>query len=595
MDVSVVIINWNTKDLVCNCVRSVYKAVGKISFEIIVVDNGSNDGSVEAIKSGFADVKIISNEQNKGYAAAVNQGVRISQGKYILVLNSDIVLYERAIEQTFNYAQQHPKAAIIGCRVMVDAETVQMTCFKFPDLTNFALRATGLSWLFPKNRFFGRESMSWWNRDTEQKVDVVSGMFMFVRREAVDNVGLMDEDYFFYSEDVDWCYRFSKAGWENIFWPGAQALHFHGGGQSSRAVRMISFVQQQKSTLLFFSKHRGMIACLFARLLMSVLFGNRAIGWAVIALLKKRTDPSYESIIANRNMSWCAFKYCLLGLEPKEKWQQTTMAGRNRFIVNTIEFLCAGTYFIISSVVRRKPVVLTIYYHSVPDSQLAQFEKQIEFLAGHCRVVAPSQIKSTPAETNRTVIAITFDDGFISVFRNALPVLKKHGLPSAIFVPSGYISKKSGWQMYGEGDEENVMTGEQIKAASLMDCEILSHTVTHSMLTSLSSETLREEFVRSRQDLERILGRDINIVCYPYGAYNSRVCDAAKDAGYRLGFTTEPNIINEKMDDYEIGRFAVSAGDGLLKFKLKVSGAYVVSNYLRFAKRKLLSVINWRR
>jgi peptidoglycan/xylan/chitin deacetylase (PgdA/CDA1 family) len=271
------------------------------------------------------------------------------------------------------------------------------------------------------------------------------------------------------------------------------------------------------------------------------------------------------------------------------------MAGRGKFIVGAIEFLCAGAYFTISLAVRRKPVALMIYYHSVPDSQLVQFENQIKFLAGHCRVVAPTQIKSTLAEANRPVVAITFDDGFISVFRNALPVLRKYNLPSAIFVPSGYIGKKRGWQMYGYGDDEVVMTAEQIKTAALMDCEILSHTVTHSMLTSLSNEALRDELAHSRQDLEQILGRDVKAVSYPYGAHDSRVRQAAKEAGYRLAFTIEPNIINAKTDDYGIGRFFVSAGDGLLKFKLKVSGAYVVSSYLRLAKRKLLSVFNRRR
>jgi peptidoglycan/xylan/chitin deacetylase (PgdA/CDA1 family) len=271
------------------------------------------------------------------------------------------------------------------------------------------------------------------------------------------------------------------------------------------------------------------------------------------------------------------------------------MTGHGKFIVDAIEFLCAGAYFVISLAVRRKPFALTIYYHSVPDSQISQFEKQIKFLAGHYQVVAPTQIKSALLAANNPVVAITFDDGFISVFRNALPVLKKYGLPSSVFVPSGFIGKQCDWQMFGHGDDEVLMTAEQIKAAALMNCEILSHTVTHSMLTSLSNEMLKEELVRSMQDLERILGRDVKVVSYPYGAYDRRVRQAAKDAGYYLGFTIEPNLINQKTDDYEIGRFAVSAGDGLLKFKLKVSGAYIVSNYLRLAKRKLLSIANWRR
>ncbi len=320
MEVSAIIINWNTKDLVSSCIKSIYKNAGIVPFEIIVVDNGSQDGSVEAIKTDFKDIKIIANEDNRGYAAACNQGIRASQAKYVLLLNSDILLYEGAIEQTFNYAQKHPNAAVIGCQVMQDTKTVQMTCFRFPDLTNYLLRATGLSRLLKNNHFFGRESMHWWKRDTEMEVDVVSGMFMFVRREAIEKVGLMDEDYFFYVEDVDWCYRFHKAGWDNIFWPGARVLHLHGGGQSSKTVRIESFIQQQKSILLFFKKHRGRLVTFFARLLISALFASRSIGWTIMILFKKKTDASYEDIRSKKRISWNAFKYCLLGIETKGDW-----------------------------------------------------------------------------------------------------------------------------------------------------------------------------------------------------------------------------------------------------------------------------------
>ncbi len=257
-----------------------------------------------------------------------------------------------------------------------------------------------------------------------------------------------------------------------------------------------------------------------------------------------------------------------------------------------IEFICAGVFYFISLLVRRKPVMLIIYYHSVPASHLSQFEKHMRYLAEHCCVFSISQIKKIPIDANKPVISITFDDGFDSVFHNALPVLKKYNLPSAVFVPSGLIGKARNWKIYDSSDDEMIMNEKQIKSAALMDCEILSHTVTHSNLSSLDDKCLREELIGSKLHLEKITGKDVKAVSYPYGGFNKSVCQAAKEAGYSFGFTIEPKLIGKKTDDYQIGRFAVSTTDNMLKFRFKVTGAYVVSEYLRFIKKKVFSLFS---
>lgn len=196
LDVSVIIVNWNTCDLLRGCIESVYEQTSGVTFEVVVVDNASTDGSVDMVRDLFPKVRLITNNTNKGYAAGVNQGIGLAQGRYFLVLNSDTIICDAAIEKTVAYGNEHPEAAVVGCQVWKNLKEIQPTCFRFPSVLNLFLCTFGLSIIFKKNRFFGRERMLWWPRDRERQVDVVSGMFMLVRRKAVDEVGLIDEAFF---------------------------------------------------------------------------------------------------------------------------------------------------------------------------------------------------------------------------------------------------------------------------------------------------------------------------------------------------------------------------------------------------------------
>jgi GT2 family glycosyltransferase len=162
MDVSVIIVNWNTRDLLRSCLDSIYAQAGKYKFEIIVVDNASKDDSCEMVRQFFPEVILIANSTNKGYAGAVNKGLRIARGRYFLILNSDILICDSAIEKTISYANKHLEAAVVGCQVMEDNEKVHMTCRRFPSTLNLLLDTFGLNRIFRMNRFFGREYMWWW-------------------------------------------------------------------------------------------------------------------------------------------------------------------------------------------------------------------------------------------------------------------------------------------------------------------------------------------------------------------------------------------------------------------------------------------------
>jgi len=284
VDVSVIIVNWNTKGLLRDCLSSVYERAGNVDYEIIVLDNASTDGSAEMVKSNFEHVRLIENPDNRGFAAANNQGMAVAKGRYVLLLNSDTVVLDNAIANTVRFADAHPRAAVTGCRVLNPDGTVQLTCFMFPSVLNMLLSSTYLYKLFPKNRFFGRERMTWWDRSDERQVDVVTGCFMLVRREAIDQVGMMDERFFMYAEETDWCYRFRQSGWEVLFAPVGRIIHFGGQSASQKPVAMI--VQLRLSILRFIRKHYGRPAHLVARFLTALFFAVRLPAWFAMALLR---------------------------------------------------------------------------------------------------------------------------------------------------------------------------------------------------------------------------------------------------------------------------------------------------------------------
>lgn len=286
LDVSVIIVNYNTRDYVLDCLESVYAQAGNVSFEVIVADNASQDGSCKAIRERFPAVTLFDNKDNRGFAGANNQGLRIARGRYVLLLNPDTIVLDRAIEKMVRYMDEHPDIGCSGCQVMLDASEIQRTCFRFPSPLNVLLDTTGLSRLFPRSRFFGRYWMGWWDRCSERDVDVVSGMFMLLRREVVEEVGLMDEDYFVYAEEADWCYRMWKHGWRRVFAPIAQIIHREGGGKSTRLMKTRMYVQVQKSLLIFHRKNLGLAAYWVCRLLFAGFMALRACAAGILVLAK---------------------------------------------------------------------------------------------------------------------------------------------------------------------------------------------------------------------------------------------------------------------------------------------------------------------
>ena len=253
VDVSVIIVNWNTRELLRACLASTYAESPSDRLEVIVVDNGSSDGSVEMVRKEFEQVILIVNPDNRGFASANNQGIAIAKGRYVLLLNSDTIVLDRAIEKAITFADQHPGTAVTGCRILNPDRTLQNSCFMFPSNLNWFLFSTYLYKLFSRSRFFGREQMTWWQRDDVREVDVVTGCFMLVNRKAIDEVGMMDEQFFMYAEETDWCYRFKREGWKNRFTPSAEIIHI--GGASAARLGAQRAQVTNKSFIRYMYKH----------------------------------------------------------------------------------------------------------------------------------------------------------------------------------------------------------------------------------------------------------------------------------------------------------------------------------------------------
>jgi len=282
VDVSIIIVAWNVRELLHNCLKSVYDQTRDIDFEVIYVDNASADGSVEMVTEEFPEVKIIQNEKNEGFIKANNQGIEIAEGMYVLLLNSDTVVLDNAVAKTVKFADSHPEAAVVGCKVLNPDKTLQRTCFMYPSILNMLLSTTYLYKLFPKSKFFGRERITWWDFDSVREVETVCGCFSLVRKEAVEQVGLMDETYFVYGDDPDWCYRFKENGWKVLFTPNAEIIHY--GGQTTKQAARRFLFQLHGSRLIFIKKHRNKLTFPLACFLTALFFFLRVPYWLVMWL-----------------------------------------------------------------------------------------------------------------------------------------------------------------------------------------------------------------------------------------------------------------------------------------------------------------------
>jgi len=257
-DVSVIIVSWNAKKHLIDCLNSLAENQDGYPQEIIVVDNASSDGSPEIVKKEYPHVKLIRNEENLGFAKANNIGIEAGSGKYVALVNSDIVVLRDCIKKMIEFMDRNPSVGMAGPRILNPDRTLQVSCRHFPSVWNNLCQVLGLNKVFPKAVFFSEPLMKYWALDVERKVDVLSGCFWMLRRAALDEVGLLDEDFFIYGEDIDWCKRFHQAGWDVMFYPGAEAIHFGWASSNNAPIRF--YIEMQKADLQYWEKHHSKAA-----------------------------------------------------------------------------------------------------------------------------------------------------------------------------------------------------------------------------------------------------------------------------------------------------------------------------------------------
>jgi GT2 family glycosyltransferase len=293
-DVSIIIVSWNAKQYLLNCLNSLIDTADGYSQEIIVVDNASSDGSAEMVEKDFPQVKLIRNEENLGFAKANNIGIKESTGRYVCLINSDVVVLDNCVKRMIEFMDNHLKAGMAGPKVLNPDRTLQVSCRHFPSIWNNLCQAIGLNKVFPKSVFFSEPFMNYWSHDSVRSIDVLTGCFWMVRRKSLDDVGLLDESFFFYGEDIDWCKRFQKAGWDVMFNPDAQAIHFGGASSANAPIRF--YIELQKADLHYWEKHYGSIgrACYAMIILLRHLLRIVAMAFHFIIFPSKRKEASFK-------------------------------------------------------------------------------------------------------------------------------------------------------------------------------------------------------------------------------------------------------------------------------------------------------------
>jgi len=252
--ISVIIVNYNVKPFLQQCLVSLQRAMGDIPHEIIVVDNHSVDGSPAMLKEQFPEVRVIVNRYNLGFSRANNQALAQAHGKYLWLLNPDTLVQEDTPARLLEVMESDPRIGILGCKILNPDGSLQLACRRsFPTLWVAFTKLIGLAKLFPKTRLFGRYNLTYLDPDKAYEVEAISGSCMFVRAEAMQEVGLLDEEFFMYGEDLDWCFRFKQAGWKVFYTPSTSIVHYK--GESSRLSPLDVLTHFYHSMEIFARKH----------------------------------------------------------------------------------------------------------------------------------------------------------------------------------------------------------------------------------------------------------------------------------------------------------------------------------------------------
>ena len=289
IDITIIIVTWNAKHFACECLDSLRIFWDNPKVEVIVVDNASSDGTSEVIEQEFPWVHLIRNSANLGFARANNIGMAASAGKYICLVNSDVKVPPDCLPGMHVYMEANPSVGMLGPQMLCPNGLIGRSYMRFPTVWRGLCDAFALHRIFRSSRRLSGILMPDFDNSQTAEVDVLNGWFWMVRRQAVNEVGMLDERFFMYGEDIDWCYRFCKAGWKRVYLSGARAFHY--GGASSTVAPTRFYIEMRRANLQLFRKHTNNIKTygyLVATLLHETL---RVMGNCVLILRHKSERP----------------------------------------------------------------------------------------------------------------------------------------------------------------------------------------------------------------------------------------------------------------------------------------------------------------
>lgn len=313
VDISIVIVNWNARAVLLDTLQSIRESPDCVHCEVIVVDNASGDGSAEQVAALYPEVRLIRSATNLGFAAGNNLGMRASQGRYIFLVNSDVIVLPGALDALVGFLDAHPDTGVAGPRVLNTDHSLQFSCRNAPSPWRLVNRTFALDRLFARwGRFQGEEILNW-SPNADCEVEAISGCFMAVRREALEQVGLFDETFFMYAEDIDWCCRFRKAGWRIQFVSASAIIHLGGASSANAPARF--HVERQRAVLQYWNKHYGWPGALFCAVMLFI----QSLVRLVPCLLFYVCHPSRRSLLQGKLQGHLR---CLLWLGlSREPWR----------------------------------------------------------------------------------------------------------------------------------------------------------------------------------------------------------------------------------------------------------------------------------
>ncbi|HOW72107.1 MAG TPA: glycosyltransferase family 2 protein [Phycisphaerae bacterium] len=323
MDVSVIIVSYNTRSLALACLRSVFAQTAGLAFEVIVVDNASTDGSAEAIAEEFPQVRLIRSCKNLGFAGANNVAGRVATGDWLLLLNPDTVVLDRAIAKLRAFgdraAKEYPRVGIFGGRTLFGDGSLNPTCaWGRPTPWSMFCRAIGMASLFPRSRLFNQEAMPDWNRDTVREVDIVTGCFFLLRRSLWERLDGFDPAFFMYAEEADFCLRSAGLGIRGMIVPDATIVHY--GGASER-VRADKIVRLFRAKAMLMRRHWGRVAADLGVAMLSIWALTRLMAYSAKRLITSACGDSLQTWLTvwNQRAQW--------SLQQGSSWEKETGDG----------------------------------------------------------------------------------------------------------------------------------------------------------------------------------------------------------------------------------------------------------------------------